>query len=82
MSVHSVNWRVVIAFAGGESADSVGLMRVQAPNGGEWSFICMFGAFDMPFEVTISELAIELLFPADRTTADAFKSLARERRER
>jgi hypothetical protein len=44
--------------------------------------VCMFGAFDMPFEVTISELAIELLFPADRMTADAFQSLAREREER
>jgi hypothetical protein len=65
-----------------ESAQSVGLMRVRAPDGSEWSFVCMFGAFDMPFEVTISELAIELLFPADRTTADAFQSLARERQDR
>jgi transcriptional regulator with XRE-family HTH domain len=64
-----------------ESAESIGLMKVRAPDGAEWSFICMFGAFDMPFEVTISELAIELLFPADRTTADAFQSLAREREE-
>jgi transcriptional regulator with XRE-family HTH domain len=64
-----------------DSAQNVGLMRVRAPDGGEWSFVCMFGAFDMPFEVTISELAIELLFPADRTTADAFQSLARDRRE-
>jgi hypothetical protein len=39
----------------------------------------MFGAFDMPFEVTISELAIELLFPGERTTANAFQALARER---
>jgi transcriptional regulator with XRE-family HTH domain len=65
-----------------ESAQNIGLMKVRAPDGAEWSFICMFGAFDMPFEVTISELAIELLFPADRTTADAFQSLARDREER
>ncbi len=62
-----------------ETAPRIGSMRVRAPNGDEWSFVCMFGAFDMPFEVTISELAIELLFPADRTTANAFQALARER---
>ncbi|MGH3563071.1 MAG: helix-turn-helix domain-containing protein [Mycobacterium sp.] len=65
-----------------ESAQSLGSMKVRAPNGAEWSFVCIFGAFDMPFEVTISELAIELLFPADHTTADAFQSLARDRQER
>lgn len=67
---------------GEEAADSIGVMRVRAPDGGEWSFICMFGAFDMPFEVTISELAIEFLFPADPTTAAAFESLSRERQTR
>lgn len=30
----------------------------------------MFATFDTPFEVTTSELAIELLFPADRKTAE------------
>ncbi len=58
-----------------ESTQSMGSMKVRAPDGSTWSFICMFGAFDMPFEVTISELAIELLFPADRATADAFQTL-------
>jgi transcriptional regulator with XRE-family HTH domain len=69
--------------AAGESAfaQNLGPVRVRAPDGGEWSFFGMFGTFDMPFEVTISELAIELLFPADRTTADAFESLARDRGE-
>ncbi len=60
---------------------NLGPVRVRAPDGGEWSFFGMFGTFDMPFEVTISELAIELLFPADRATADAFESLARHREE-
>ena len=60
-------------------AQNLGPVRVKAPGGGEWSFFGMFGTFDMPFEVTISELAIELLFPADQTTADAFESLARAR---
>ena len=41
----------------------------------------MFGTFDMPFEVTVSELAIELLFPADAVTAAAFESLARLRED-
>jgi hypothetical protein len=31
--------------------------------------------------VTTSELAIELLFPADRATADTLTDLARNRRE-
>lgn len=60
-------------------AQNLGPVRVQAPDGGEWVFFGMFATFDMPFEVTISELAIELLFPADRRTADAFELLARKR---
>ncbi|WP_116372715.1 helix-turn-helix domain-containing protein [Mycobacterium sp. MFM001] len=62
-------------------AQNLGPVRVRAPDGGEWSFFGIFGTFEMPFEVTISELAIELLFPADRTTADVFESLARDRDE-
>lgn len=62
-------------------AQNLGPVRVRTPDGGEWSFFGMFGTFEMPFEVTISELAIELLFPADRTTADAFEALARDREE-
>ena len=65
-----------------QSAQSLGPIKIRAPNGAEWSFVCIFGAFDMPFEVTVSELAIELLFPADRTTADAFQSRPRDRQER
>jgi transcriptional regulator with XRE-family HTH domain len=55
--------------AGGEI---LGPVRVRTPGGGEWSFFGMFAGFDTPFEVTTSELAIELLFPADRATAEAF----------
>ena len=36
----------------------------------------MFATFDTPFEVTTSELAIELLFPADRATTELLESLA------
>ena len=53
----------------------LGPVRMHAPGGGEWSFFGMFAGFDTPFEVTTSELALELLFPADRTTAEALREL-------
>jgi transcriptional regulator with XRE-family HTH domain len=56
-----------------DARDMLGPVRFRAPTGGEWSFFGMFAGFDTPFEVTTSELAVELLFPADRTTADALK---------
>lgn len=52
--------------------EMLGPVRVREPSGGEWSFFGMFAGFDTPFEVTTSELALELLFPADRATAEAF----------
>ena len=56
-----------------DQADSeiLGPVRLCAPGGGEWAFFGMFAGFDTPFEVTTSELAIELLFPADLATAEA-----------
>lgn len=54
------------------SGEILGPVRLRAPTGGEWAFFGMFAGFDTPFEVTTSELAIELLFPADRATAEAF----------
>jgi transcriptional regulator with XRE-family HTH domain len=54
-----------------DSGEFLGPVRFRAPTGGEWSFFGMFAGFDTPFEVTTSELAIELLFPADRATAKA-----------
>jgi hypothetical protein len=58
------------------AADSeiLGPVKLRSPTGGEWSFFGMFASFDTPFEVTTSELAIELLFPADRATAEALKN--------
>lgn len=53
--------------------DFLGPVRMRAPNGGEWSFFGMFASFDTPFEVTTSELALELLFPADQDTQRAFE---------
>jgi transcriptional regulator with XRE-family HTH domain len=58
----------------------LGPLRVRAPAGGELSFLGMFATFDTPFEVTTSELALELLFPADAGTAAALEDLARSRR--
>jgi transcriptional regulator with XRE-family HTH domain len=59
--------------ASSEESDVLGPVRVHAPGGGEWAFFGMFATFDTPFEVTASELALELLFPADRETEEAFK---------
>jgi transcriptional regulator with XRE-family HTH domain len=56
-----------------DHGDFLGPVRMHAPGGGEWSFLGMFASFDTPFEVTTSELALELLFPADRVTEQAFK---------
>jgi hypothetical protein len=54
-------------------SEILGRVRMCAPSGEEWSFFGMFAGFDTPFEVTSSELALELLFPADRATQDAFE---------
>jgi transcriptional regulator with XRE-family HTH domain len=62
-----------------QDREILGPLKVRAPDGGELSFFGMFATFDTPFEVTTSELAIELLFPADGATAEALKELARVR---
>jgi hypothetical protein len=59
----------------------LGPVTFRAPDGGELSFFGMFATFDTPFEVTTSELAIELLFPADRETAEALSNRARDGRQ-
>ena len=56
-----------------ERTDILGPVRMHAPGGGEWSFFGMFASFDTPFEVTTSELALELLFPADQVTQRALE---------
>jgi transcriptional regulator with XRE-family HTH domain len=55
------------------SGQMLGPVRVRAPDDGKWSFFGMFAGFDTPFDVTTSELAIELLFPADPATEEAFR---------
>ena len=54
-----------------DDGDPLTQVRVRAPDGTELAFFGMFAIFDTPFEVTTSELAIELLFPADARTARA-----------
>jgi transcriptional regulator with XRE-family HTH domain len=60
-------------------SEMLGPVRLRAPDRGELSFFGMFATFDTPFEVTTSELAIEFLFPADRATAEAVRTLAGDR---
>ena len=62
-----------------EAGDILGPVRLRAPGGAELSFFGMFASFDTPFEVTTSELAVELLFPGDRATTEALASLTRAR---
>lgn len=69
------------ALADREAGNMLGPIRIRAPDGSELTFFGMFATFDTPFEVITSELAVELLFPANRTTADALKALARDRHE-
>ena len=52
--------------------EMLGPVRLRSPDGRELSFLGMYAGFDTPFEVTASELAIELLYPADRATSEAF----------
>lgn len=52
----------------------LGPVKVRTPDG-ELSFFGMFASFDTPFEATTSELAVELLFPADQPTAETLRDL-------
>lgn len=69
------------AVSGLAAGEMLGPVRVRTPDGGELSFFGMFASFDTPFEVTTSELAVELLFPADRTTAETLHERGRVPRE-
>jgi len=50
-------------------------MRLRAPDGSELSFFATVATFGTAFEVTASELSIELAFPADAATAAALRNL-------
>ena len=55
-----------------------GPLRLRAPDGRELTLLGVFATIDTPFEVTTSELAVELIFPADRASAEALQAVARE----
>jgi transcriptional regulator with XRE-family HTH domain len=58
-----------------QTHEILGPLRVSPPGDlPELSFLGMFATFDTPFEVTSSELAVELLFPADKVTADLLRT--------
>jgi len=65
-----------------EAREMLGPVRFRAPGGRELSFFGMFATFDTPFEVTTSELAMELLFPADEATAEALAARVRTKEPR
>lgn len=48
----------------------LGPLHLRTADGRELRFVGMLASFDSPFEVTTSELALELLFPADASTAE------------
>jgi transcriptional regulator with XRE-family HTH domain len=59
------------------ATEILGPLRVKPPDGlPELAFLGMFATFDTPFEVTASELAVELLFPADRVTTEVLQAAA------
>jgi hypothetical protein len=72
LSAYPVGDQQPAAGAQVEAAELLGSVRFRAPDGGEWSFFGMFAGFDTPFEVTTSELALEMLFPADERTRETF----------
>jgi transcriptional regulator with XRE-family HTH domain len=51
------------------------LIRLRVPDAPELSFFATVATFGTAVEVTISELSIELAFPADRATAEVLRNL-------
>jgi transcriptional regulator with XRE-family HTH domain len=62
--------------APGDAAVTVGLRLAPPPGSGapELSFFSTITTFGTPFDVTVSELAVEAFFPADTVTADYLRS--------
>ncbi|HEX9966593.1 MAG TPA: helix-turn-helix domain-containing protein [Solirubrobacterales bacterium] len=57
-------------------------LRLRTAEGQELSFLGTVANFGFAGEVTTSELSIELLFPADRATAEFFEGAHRDGRDR
>ena len=69
------NGGVAVAAGGGESSNVVVPFQLRTP-GGMLSFISTTTIFGTPVDVTLQELAVESLFPADAQTAQALTRLA------
>jgi transcriptional regulator with XRE-family HTH domain len=52
-------------------------LRIQGPDGGELRFLSTRTTFGTALDVTVSELAIEAFFPADKPTAQAIHDASR-----
>jgi transcriptional regulator with XRE-family HTH domain len=57
-------------------------LRLRTPDGHELSFLGTVASFGFAGEVTTSELSIELLFSADRATAEFFEGIDRKESDR
>jgi hypothetical protein len=53
------------------------LMRLRAPDGNELSLFATVATFGTAFEVTTSELSIELAFPVNAASAEMLRNLSR-----
>jgi hypothetical protein len=54
-------------------------LRLATPNG-VLSFISTTTVFGTPIDITLSELALEAFFPADRETGEALRQMAKNAR--
>ena len=64
---------------GAASEPHGGPIGVRLPDGREAHFFGLFATFDVPFDITSAELALELVYPADSASAEMLRSLARAR---
>jgi transcriptional regulator with XRE-family HTH domain len=62
------------AIARAEPTEGAALtLRLRDDDGGELAFLTMIATFGTPFDVTVAELVVESLFPADARTAAHFR---------
>jgi transcriptional regulator with XRE-family HTH domain len=75
------NVRAVLGWRGGDTGDEPSLLvpvRIDAGNGRELSMFTTLTTFGTPHDVTLSELAVELFYPADDATEAALRALPDE----
>jgi transcriptional regulator with XRE-family HTH domain len=75
------NVRAALGSRGGDTGDEPSLLvpvRIDAGNGRELSMFTTLTTFGTPHDVTLSELAVELFYPADDATEAAMRALPDE----